>query len=63
MLIGLLILLTMETAVSEEKKDVAFPTLPKGAGQIAADAPKTFSQTPSGLQYRVLRAAAKPTAA
>lgn len=65
MLIGLLVLLTMETAVSEEKKEVSFPTLPKGAGQIAADAPKTFSQTPSGLQYRVLRAGkgAKPTAA
>ena len=64
-LTGFMILLTLETAVSEEKKEVAFPTLPRGAGKIAADAPKTFAQTPSGLQYRVLRAGngAKPTAA
>ncbi|MFO0818590.1 MAG: FKBP-type peptidyl-prolyl cis-trans isomerase [Pirellulales bacterium] len=64
-LTGFMILLTLETAVSEEKKEVAFPTLPRGAGKIAADAPKTFAQTTSGLQYRVLRAGngAKPTAA
>ena len=31
-LTGFMILLTLETAVSEEKKEVAFPTLPRGAG-------------------------------
>jgi FKBP-type peptidyl-prolyl cis-trans isomerase FkpA len=36
--------------------EVPFPSLPKGAGAIAADAPKTFTATKSGLQYRVLRA-------
>jgi FKBP-type peptidyl-prolyl cis-trans isomerase FkpA len=35
--------------------DVPHPKLPAGAGQIDADAPKTFTTTASGLQYRVLR--------
>lgn len=35
--------------------DVPHPTLPKGAGAIDADAPKEFSQTASGLKYRILR--------
>jgi FKBP-type peptidyl-prolyl cis-trans isomerase len=35
--------------------DVPHPTLPQGAGAIDADAPKEFSQTASGLRYRVLR--------
>jgi FKBP-type peptidyl-prolyl cis-trans isomerase len=33
-----------------------FPALPAGAGEIAKDAPKEFTQTASGLRYRVLRA-------
>jgi FKBP-type peptidyl-prolyl cis-trans isomerase len=33
----------------------AFPTLPAGAGAIAKDAPTQFSQTASGLRYRMLR--------
>lgn len=37
------------------EKEVAFPTLPKGAGAIDADAPKTFTTTESGLKYRILR--------
>lgn len=45
-------LITMEFTVAQ---DVAHPTLPKGAGTIDADAPKTFATTPSGLKYRVLR--------
>jgi FKBP-type peptidyl-prolyl cis-trans isomerase len=45
-------LFTMEFVVAQE---VAHPTLPKGAGTIDADAPKTFATTPSGLKYRVLR--------
>ena len=54
-------LFTMEFVVAQE---VAYPTLPKGAGTIDADAPKTFATTPSGLEYRVLRkgAGANPKA-
>lgn len=50
---------------SAQSKDVAFPKLPAGAGAIAADAPKQFTQTPSGLKYRILRPGkgAKPAAA
>ena len=39
-----------------QSKDVPFPTLPTGAGEIAKDAPKQFTETASGLRYRVLRA-------
>jgi FKBP-type peptidyl-prolyl cis-trans isomerase len=48
----ILSLFTMEFLVAQE---VAHPALPKGAGAIDADAPKTFAATPSGLKYRVLR--------
>jgi FKBP-type peptidyl-prolyl cis-trans isomerase FkpA len=51
-LLTLTSLLTMEFTVAQ---DVPHPSLPKGAGTIDADAPKTFTTTPSGLQYRVLR--------
>lgn len=47
--------LFMETAVAAESAEVPHPQLPAGAGQVDADAPKTFATTPSGLQYRVLR--------
>ena len=56
-----LVLLTLvfgltEVALSaDEKKEVPFPELPAGAGEIDKDAPKTFTTTKSGLQYRVLR--------
>ena len=46
--------LVMETAVAADA-EVPHPQLPSGAGKLDADAPKTFSTTPSGLQYRVLR--------
>nr|WP_254511860.1 FKBP-type peptidyl-prolyl cis-trans isomerase [Anatilimnocola floriformis] len=36
-------------------QDVPLPTLPAGAGAADKDAPKTFTATPSGLKYRVLR--------
>ena len=36
-------------------QDVPYPTLPKGAGAVDKEAPKTFTATPSGLKYRVLR--------
>lgn len=35
--------------------DTPHPQLPAGAGTIDADAPKAFTTTGSGLQYRVLR--------
>ena len=44
-----------ETSVSAADTDVPLPTLPKGAGTLDADPPKTFMKTASGLQYRVLR--------
>jgi FKBP-type peptidyl-prolyl cis-trans isomerase len=40
----------------KQEKEVAYPKLPAGAGEIAKDAPKTFTETKSGLRYRVLRA-------
>lgn len=59
-LVGLAIL-TGFTMAAEEK---AFPKLPAGAGQIDEKAPKAFTETESGLKYRILRAGAgaKPTA-
>lgn len=41
--------------ITSESKDVPFPELPKGAGQIDKDAATSFTATPSGLQYRILR--------
>ncbi len=53
-----------EVAIHAQDKEVAHPTLPRGAGQIDAAAPKTFTATGSGLKYRVLRkgAGARPKA-
>ena len=44
------------TVSSAQSKDVPLPPLPTGAGEIAKDAPKQFTQTKSGLRYRILRA-------
>ena len=41
--------------ITSESKDVPFPELPKGAGQIDNDAAKEFTETKSGLRYRILR--------
>jgi FKBP-type peptidyl-prolyl cis-trans isomerase len=41
----------META----DKPSTFPELPKGAGPIDPDAPEEFTETDSGLRYRILR--------
>jgi hypothetical protein len=38
-----------------EAGKVAFPALPPGAGEIAGDAPQQFTQTGTGLRYRILR--------
>lgn len=54
-LFGLILGLTEVALSADEKKAVPFPELPKGAGKIDADAPKTFTETKSGLQYRILR--------
>jgi FKBP-type peptidyl-prolyl cis-trans isomerase FkpA len=58
-----LVLLISEVSLSgdekktdgDKKKEVEFPELPKGAGKIDKDAPKTFTDTKSGLKYRILR--------
>ena len=39
----------------DASKDVPFPELPKGAGQIDNAAAKEFTETKSGLKYRILR--------
>jgi FKBP-type peptidyl-prolyl cis-trans isomerase len=41
------------SAVSAQ--EVPLPKLPAGAGAADKDAPKTFTATPSGLKYRILR--------
>ena len=41
--------------ITSESKDVPFPELPQGAGQIDKDAAKEFTETKSGLKYRILR--------
>ena len=59
MLVGLscaaLFLLGTEVLVPAQDKEVALPMLPKNAGKVDAEAPKTFTATASGLKYRVLR--------
>ena len=52
---GFILLLSEVTVNSEETKEVEHPKLPKGAGKIDKDAPKTFTKTDSGLKYRILR--------
>ncbi|MFM8577720.1 MAG: FKBP-type peptidyl-prolyl cis-trans isomerase [Planctomycetaceae bacterium] len=47
--------ISQETAMAIDPAPVPHPELPKGAGEIDPDAPKAFTSTPSGLQYRVLR--------
>jgi FKBP-type peptidyl-prolyl cis-trans isomerase len=37
------------------EKEVALPKLPKGAGKVDKDVPKTLTETKSGLKYRILR--------
>lgn len=64
-MIGLALLMTGVGRADDDLKEVSLPELPKGAGKIDEDAPKSFTSTPSGLKYRVLRAGTgrKPTPA
>ena len=57
-------LVLMGINVMAQEKDVPLPQLPPGAGKVDADAPKSFTKTNSGLQYRILRngTGAKPKA-
>jgi FKBP-type peptidyl-prolyl cis-trans isomerase len=55
-----LILLLWGTIVNAQDKAVPNPELPPGAGKIDSDAPKGFTKTPSGLEYRVLRKGSGP---
>lgn len=48
-------ILVPEITVAQPTAEVPHPALPAGAGKMDADAPKTFTKTGSGLQYRVLR--------
>lgn len=40
---------------SAKNKEVPFPKLPEKAGKISEKAPKKFTETKSGLKYRILR--------
>ena len=55
MLLGMVLFITEVALSADENKEVAYPELPRGAGKIDKDAPKTFTETKSGLQYRILR--------
>jgi FKBP-type peptidyl-prolyl cis-trans isomerase len=44
-------------AAKSDEQDVPFPKLPEKAGKISEKASKKFTQTKSGLKYRVLREA------
>jgi FKBP-type peptidyl-prolyl cis-trans isomerase len=62
-----LVLLTAGVAIAEDAekpKEIPHPALPQGAGKIDEKAPKTFTETKSGLKYRILREGKgmKPTA-
>lgn len=54
-LVALTLFTPERTVAADQPKEVPHPQLPAGAGKLDADAPKTFTTTPSGLQYRVLR--------
>jgi FKBP-type peptidyl-prolyl cis-trans isomerase len=54
-LFGLALFLSAVASNAEEEKEVPLPELPKGAGEIDKDPPKTFTTTKSGLKYRILR--------
>jgi len=46
---------TTKTEPAAATQRPGFPALPKGAGPIDPDAPEEFTETDSGLKYRILR--------
>jgi FKBP-type peptidyl-prolyl cis-trans isomerase FkpA len=52
---SLILFVGVTLSEDKNKKEVPYPELPKGAGKIDEDAPKEFTETDSGLKYRVLR--------
>ena len=46
---------TATPGVAAAPQRPGFPELPKGAGPIDPDAPEEFTETDSGLKYRILR--------
>ncbi|MDZ4820072.1 MAG: FKBP-type peptidyl-prolyl cis-trans isomerase [Planctomycetota bacterium] len=50
-----LLLIEVPLNAEEKPKEVPLPTMPKTAGKVDKEAPKTFTTTKSGLKYRVLR--------
>ena len=49
------LLLAEVPVTAQDAKEAPLPKLPEGAGTLDKDPPKTFTTTPSGLKYRVLR--------
>ena len=54
-MVAVLGVVAMMGGVSARAADVPLPDMPKTAGKVDADAPKTFTATASGLKYRILR--------
>ena len=65
LLVSLIFVSVLTMAAESQSADIPLPTLPDGAGATDASAPGSFTKTPTGLEYRVLRAGSgeKPTAA
>jgi FKBP-type peptidyl-prolyl cis-trans isomerase len=53
--VSLVLLLAVALGNAQEAKDVPAPKLPKGAGKMDREVPKTLTKTNSGLKYRILR--------
>lgn len=53
--LALVSLLFLQGFAVAEDKEVPLPAMPTGAGAVDKDAPKSFTATPSGLKYRILR--------
>jgi FKBP-type peptidyl-prolyl cis-trans isomerase FkpA len=58
--LGLILSFARIHVMAQETKEVPLPQMPPGAGKVDSDAPKTFTETPSKLQYRILRKGSGP---